>query len=72
MEWSRLKNKGASPSPRAGHAGVLVGDKWYIVGGESRGFGTFLPYLSSNNFIYLFIFHYVVFFVAFQLKPLTG
>ncbi|CAK9191383.1 unnamed protein product [Sphagnum troendelagicum] len=39
MEWSRLKNKGASPSPRAGHAGVLVGDKWYIVGGESRGFG---------------------------------
>ncbi|CAM6044702.1 unnamed protein product [Sphagnum compactum] len=39
MEWSRLKSKGASPSPRAGHAGVLVGDKWYIVGGESRGFG---------------------------------
>ncbi|BBN19454.1 hypothetical protein MPTK1_8g10800 [Marchantia polymorpha subsp. ruderalis] len=36
MEWSRLKTRGLPPTPRAGHAGVLVGDKWYIVGGESR------------------------------------
>ncbi|KAL2609445.1 hypothetical protein R1flu_028018 [Riccia fluitans] len=36
MEWLRLKTKGNPPIPRAGHAGALVGDKWYIVGGESR------------------------------------
>ncbi|KAL3699278.1 hypothetical protein R1sor_017300 [Riccia sorocarpa] len=36
MEWLRLKTKGNPPIPRAGHAGALVEDKWYIVGGESR------------------------------------
>lgn len=37
MEWSRLKTKGVSPGPRAGHAGVLIGDKWCITGGDIRG-----------------------------------
>lgn len=40
MEWSKLKTKGTIPSPRSGHAGVLVGDKWYIAGGETRDSGS--------------------------------
>lgn len=39
MEWSKMKTKGITPSPRSGHAGILVGDKWYIAGGETRGHG---------------------------------
>ncbi|MQM00568.1 hypothetical protein Taro_033311 [Colocasia esculenta] len=33
MEWSRPKQQGVVPSPRAGHAGVTVGENWFIVGG---------------------------------------
>ncbi|CAA7406035.1 unnamed protein product [Spirodela intermedia] len=33
MEWSKPKQQGIVPSPRAGHAGVTVGENWYIVGG---------------------------------------
>ncbi|XP_024392053.1 uncharacterized protein [Physcomitrium patens] len=40
MEWSKMKTKGITPSPRSGHAGILVGDKWYIAGGETRGHGS--------------------------------
>ncbi|CAM6085031.1 unnamed protein product [Calypogeia fissa] len=36
MEWSKLKMKGLPLAPRAGHAGAIVGNKWYIAGGESR------------------------------------
>ncbi|XP_052189359.1 acyl-CoA-binding domain-containing protein 4 [Diospyros lotus] len=36
MEWSRIKNRGFHPSPRAGCCGVLCGTKWYIAGGGSR------------------------------------
>lgn len=34
-----MKTKGITPSPRCGHAGILIGDKWYIAGGEARGHG---------------------------------
>lgn len=34
-----MKTKGITPAPRAGHAGILIGDKWYIAGGETRGRG---------------------------------
>jgi hypothetical protein len=34
-----MRTKGITPSPRAGHAGILIGDKWYIAGGETRGQG---------------------------------
>eukprot|EP00249_Psilotum_nudum_P002665 c15789_g2_i1 orf=215-2338(-) len=37
MEWSQIKTPGVSPGPRAECAGVLVGDKWYIAGGEFHG-----------------------------------
>ncbi|KAH7678735.1 FERM/acyl-CoA-binding protein [Dioscorea alata] len=33
MEWSRPKEQGVTPAPRAGHAGVTVGESWFIVGG---------------------------------------
>ncbi|MCO5567066.1 hypothetical protein L7F22_020751 [Adiantum nelumboides] len=33
MEWSQPHPQGVIPTPRAGHAGVKVGDSWYIVGG---------------------------------------
>lgn len=33
MEWSTPNQQGILPGPRAGHAGVTVGENWYIVGG---------------------------------------
>lgn len=33
MEWSRPKQQGVTPGPRAGHAGVTVGENWFIAGG---------------------------------------
>ncbi|KAM3254956.1 hypothetical protein ACQJBY_048405 [Aegilops geniculata] len=33
MEWSRPEQQGIIPEPRAGHAGVAVGDNWVITGG---------------------------------------
>lgn len=45
-----MKTKGSTPSPRSGHAGVLVGDKWYIAGGENRGVGELLTTLAKDRF----------------------
>lgn len=50
MEWSKMKTKGTTPSPRSGHAGVLVGDKWYIAGGENRGVGELMTTLAKDKF----------------------
>jgi acyl-CoA-binding protein len=33
MEWSAVETQGTVPRPRAGHAGITVGDSWFIVGG---------------------------------------
>ncbi|CAA6662057.1 unnamed protein product [Spirodela intermedia] len=33
MEWSRPKQQGVIPAPRAGHAGTTIGENWFIVGG---------------------------------------
>ncbi|KAE8678956.1 Acyl-CoA-binding domain-containing protein 5 [Hibiscus syriacus] len=33
MEWSIPRQQGEIPTPRAGHAGVTVGENWFIVGG---------------------------------------
>lgn len=33
MEWSRPKQQGVTPEPRAGHAGVTIGEYWFITGG---------------------------------------
>ncbi|KAK2976003.1 hypothetical protein RJ640_024764 [Escallonia rubra] len=39
MEWSRPTQQGEIPSPRAGHAGVTVGESWFIVGGGDNKSG---------------------------------
>ncbi|KAL8205926.1 hypothetical protein R6Q57_009477 [Mikania cordata] len=39
MEWSRPSQQGDLPSPRAGHAGVTVGESWFIVGGGDNKSG---------------------------------
>lgn len=39
MEWSRPTQQGDVPSPRAGHAGVTVGENWFIVGGGDNKSG---------------------------------
>nr|XP_016445961.1 PREDICTED: acyl-CoA-binding domain-containing protein 4 isoform X1 [Nicotiana tabacum] len=39
MEWSRPQLQGDLVSPRAGHAGVTLGDNWYIVGGGDNRSG---------------------------------
>ncbi|XP_075103317.1 acyl-CoA-binding domain-containing protein 4 isoform X2 [Nicotiana tabacum] len=39
MEWSRPTQQGEIPSPRAGHAGVTVGENWFIVGGGNNKSG---------------------------------
>lgn len=44
MEWIKMKTKGITPAPRSGHAGILIGDKWYIAGGETRGRGEFMAF----------------------------
>jgi len=37
LSWSRPYINGAPPSPRVGHAGVVIGLKMYIIGGASNG-----------------------------------
>lgn len=39
MEWSHPQLQGDLVSPRAGHAGVTLGDSWYIVGGGDNRSG---------------------------------
>lgn len=42
MEWSKPKQQGVNPGPRAGHAGITVGDNWFIAGGGNNKNGTFV------------------------------
>ncbi|XP_039059267.1 acyl-CoA-binding domain-containing protein 4-like isoform X2 [Hibiscus syriacus] len=39
MEWSKPAQHGVLPTPRAGHAGVTVGENWYIAGGGDNKSG---------------------------------
>ncbi|KAG6434149.1 hypothetical protein SASPL_105771 [Salvia splendens] len=39
MEWLRPTQQGEIPSPRAGHAGVTLGESWFIVGGGDNKSG---------------------------------
>jgi Galactose oxidase, central domain len=36
-KWTELQCTGSIPSPRAGHAAVLVGDVMYVFGGQTIG-----------------------------------
>ncbi|MQL86979.1 hypothetical protein Taro_019514 [Colocasia esculenta] len=39
MEWSEPQTQGDLVTPRAGHAGIAVGETWYIVGGGDNKSG---------------------------------
>ncbi|KAF3509993.1 hypothetical protein F2Q69_00003019 [Brassica cretica] len=39
MEWSRPAQQGEAPAPRSGHAGVTIGENWFIVGGGDNKSG---------------------------------
>ncbi|XP_044499979.1 acyl-CoA-binding domain-containing protein 4-like [Mangifera indica] len=39
MEWSRPTQQGEIPTARAGHAGVTIGENWFIVGGGDNKSG---------------------------------
>lgn len=47
MEWSQPEVQGEIVAPRAGHAGVTIDDKWYIVGGGDNRSGA-LETLALN------------------------
>ncbi|GJM87473.1 hypothetical protein PR202_ga03432 [Eleusine coracana subsp. coracana] len=40
MEWSRPDTQGAHISPRSGHAGTMMDENWYIVGGGDNASGS--------------------------------
>ncbi|KAM7478768.1 hypothetical protein LguiA_026981 [Lonicera macranthoides] len=39
LEWSRPTQKGEMPSPRACHAGITIGQNWFIAGGGDKRSG---------------------------------
>ena len=51
MEWSRHAQQGDVPSPRAGHAGVTIGENWFIVGGGDNKSGMFYTFPLDILFI---------------------
>ncbi len=60
MEWSRPEHQGITPEPRAGHAGVTVGENWFITGGGNNKKGKdenpaptlYYDYDFQNNWAY--------------------
>ncbi|XP_074583445.1 acyl-CoA-binding domain-containing protein 6-like isoform X2 [Curcuma longa] len=36
MEWSKPEQQGVVPGPRAGHAGVTIGENWFVAGGGNN------------------------------------
>ena len=47
-KWNELQCTGSVPSPRAGHAAVLVGDVMYVFGGRTID-RTYLGDLTAFN-----------------------
>lgn len=39
MEWSQPQTQGDLVSPRAGHAGITIGESWFIAGGGDNKSG---------------------------------
>jgi len=48
MEWSRPAQQGDAPTPRAGHAGVTIGENWFIVGGGDNKSGMLMHFFLGN------------------------
>lgn len=49
MEWSQPQPQGVLPTPRAGHAGVKVGESWYIIGGGDNKSGNFYFFVQLTE-----------------------
>lgn len=63
MEWSRHAQQGEAPTPRAGHAGVTIGENWFIVGGGDNKSGMFCTFPFEtlnlpNKHVLLFTLHH--------------
>ncbi|GMI79330.1 acyl-CoA binding protein 4 [Hibiscus trionum] len=53
MEWSRPTQQGEIPTPRAGHAGVTVGENWFIVGGgDNKSGASETVVLNMSTFVW--------------------
>ncbi|KAK8633636.1 hypothetical protein V6N13_014479 [Hibiscus sabdariffa] len=53
MEWSMPTQQGEIPTPRAGHAGVTVGENWFIVGGgDNKSGASETVVLNMSTFVW--------------------
>ncbi|WOK92780.1 acyl-CoA-binding domain-containing protein 4 [Canna indica] len=53
MEWSQPQTQGEDVAPRGGHAGTVVDEKWYIVGGGDNTSGTTETiFLDMSKFVW--------------------
>lgn len=52
MEWSRPNQQGVTPGPRAGHAGVTVGENWFIAGGGDNKNGIILYFMVLYRHVF--------------------
>ncbi|TVU27646.1 hypothetical protein EJB05_19142 [Eragrostis curvula] len=53
LEWSQPETQGAHISPRSGHAGTMIGENWYIVGGGDNASGsTDTIVMNASKFVW--------------------
>ncbi|KAG8479593.1 hypothetical protein CXB51_029366 [Gossypium anomalum] len=53
MEWSKPAQLGELPTPRAGHAGVTIGENWFIAGGgDNRSGASKTIVLNMSSFVW--------------------
>lgn len=49
LEWSQPDTQGAHIAPRSGHAGTMIDENWYIVGGGDNASGNAHMTQVHNN-----------------------
>ncbi|TYI03363.1 hypothetical protein ES332_A11G333400v1 [Gossypium tomentosum] len=53
MEWSKPAQLGELPTPRAGHAGVTIGENWFIAGGgDNKSGASKTIVLNMSSFVW--------------------
>uniref|UniRef100_A0A0E0NN11 Acyl-CoA-binding domain-containing protein n=1 Tax=Oryza rufipogon TaxID=4529 RepID=A0A0E0NN11_ORYRU len=53
MEWSQPDTQGAHINPRSGHAGTMIDENWYIVGGGDNASGsTDTIMMNASKFVW--------------------
>lgn len=65
-KWSIPKQVGITPNPRAGHAGVRIGEYWFIVGGGNNNDGM-LIFVHVPNYVY-YVFFFLLLLILFCLS----